>query len=209
MKEFPLILFENADYLAVSKPAGWLSIPPREPKPEVPVLSHWMREQSSTQTAFVIHRLDRFTSGVMLFAKTEGAQKEGTRWFETRIVKKIYHFLASPLPSRPALQIKTAVDGKSALTLFEVIEKSGNAFYGKASPLTGRFHQIREHAKVAGFPLLGDKAYAGLISFQGHHATLAIPRVCLHAYSLETPLGKIVAPLAEDLATLWKEIKNA
>ena len=204
----PLILFENDNYLSVSKPAGWLSIPPREPKPEVPILSHYLREVSSNQTAFVIHRLDRFTSGVMLFAKTEASQKEGTRWFETRIVKKVYHFLAHALPSRPALQIKSDVDGKSAQTLFEVIEKSKSAFYGKASPLTGRFHQIREHAKTAGFPLLGDKAYGGPTELVLGSENLSIPRVCLHAYSLDTPIGKFEAPLAEDLKALWKKIKN-
>ena len=209
MKELPLILFENADYLAVSKPAGWLSIPPREPKPEVPVLSHWLREISSNQTAFVIHRLDRFTSGVMLFAKTEAGQKEGTRWFETRVVKKVYHFFASPLPSRPALQIKTDVDGKSAQTLFEVLEKSKTAFYGQASPLTGRFHQIRDHAKVAGFPLLGDKAYNGAVLLATTEGDLLIPRVCLHAYRLDTPLGRIEAPLSSDLQSLWEKIKHA
>ena len=208
VNDLPTILFENSDYLAVSKPAGWLSIPPREPKPEVPILSHWLREFTPSQSAWVIHRLDRFTSGVMLFAKTEAAQKEGTRWFETRAVKKIYHFLATPLPYRPALQIKSDVDGKSALTLFEVIEKSGNSFYGKATPLTGRFHQIREHAQVAGFPLLGDKAYGGSTSLALKSGLLEIPRVCLHAYSIETPLGKIEAPLSEDLKTLWSTIKN-
>ncbi len=149
-------------------------------------------------TAFIVHRLDRFTSGVMLIAKTKEFHRTANTWFEKRIVKKTYHFLASPPPSRPAVQIKTPVDGKPAQTLFEVLEKTPRVFYGKATPLTGRFHQIREHAAEAGFPLLGDRAFGGAPG----------PRVCLHAHSLETPAGTFIAPLARDLVEFWKEQKE-
>ncbi len=208
MSSTPQILFENDLFLVVNKPAGWLSVPAREPKPTDLVLSHWARDQSSSREAWVVHRLDRFTSGIILFAKSEGSQKTGNTWFEERIVKKVYQFLAAPPPSRPAIQIKTPVDGKSSQTLFEVIQKTDTVFFGRATPLTGRFHQIREHAKDGGFPILGDASCKGLRTVSTKGETLTVPRVCLHAFSLETPVGKFEAPLADDIKTLWEKISH-
>ncbi len=197
MTNIPHLLFQSEDFLAVEKPAGWLSIPAREPKPGDQVLSRWLGETTG-QPVYVIHRLDRFTSGIMLFARSEKTHRLGNVWFQNRLVKKTYHFLASPPPGRPAIQVKTPVDGKPATTLFEVIDKTPTHFYGRATPLTGRFHQIREHAAEAGFPLLGDHAYSGAPS----------ARVCLHAFELETPVGTFTSPLASDLSELWNSLKN-
>ena len=194
--------------MVVNKPAGWLSVPAREPKTTDLVMSHWLRDKSQSGEAWVVHRLDRYTSGIMLFAKTEISQKTGNAWFENREVKKIYLFLASPPPSRPALQIKTPVDGKASSTLFEVVEKSAAVFLGRAIPQTGRFHQIRDHAQEAGFPILGDPSYQGLKNISVKNEKITFERVCLHAASLETPIGKFEAPLASDLQTLWNKIKS-
>jgi 23S rRNA-/tRNA-specific pseudouridylate synthase len=193
----PEILHESDDFVVINKPAGWLSIPAREPKATDLVVSGFLATSKSL-TPFIVHRLDRFTSGVMMIAKNKEAHRLANSWFEKRIVKKIYHFLASPPPSRPAIQIRTPIEGKPSQTLFEVVEVAGDKFYGKATPLTGRFHQIRAHAAEAGFPLLGDRTFRGALG----------PRVCLHAYSLETPEGMFVAPLASDLENFWKELKG-
>jgi 23S rRNA-/tRNA-specific pseudouridylate synthase len=198
MEASPRILFENEDFVALDKPAGWLSVPARHPTPSDLVVSDWLR-QGPLGSAYVIHRLDRFTSGVMLVARNPASHRQGSLWFQNRVAKKIYRFLASPVPSRPAIQIRTPVDGKPAQTLFEVMESASGVFLGQATPLTGRFHQIREHAAEAGFPLLGDKPFGGRPS----------DRVCLHAFSLETPVGKFEAPLAPDLVTLWEHLKHA
>ncbi len=198
MEPTPGILFENEDFVALDKPPGWFSVPARHPTPSDRVVSLWLRE-SAIGSAYMIHRLDRFTSGVMLVAKNPAAHRKGCAWFEKRVAKKIYLFLASPPPSRPAIQIRTPVDGKPAQTLFEAVEASSRYFLGRATPLTGRFHQIREHAARAGFPLLGDKSFGGETA----------ERVCLHAHSLETPVGRFEAPLALDLATLWEKLKHA
>jgi 23S rRNA-/tRNA-specific pseudouridylate synthase len=198
----PRILFENESYWLVDKPAGWLSVPGREPKPGDPVVTGWLREIGAAAGVepFTVHRLDRFTSGIMLYAKTAAAHQQANQWFQDRTVKKIYHFLASPPPSRPAIQVKTPVQGKDAQTLFEQISrhegpKGFSFFYGKATPLTGRFHQIREHARDAGFPVLGDKSTGGAV-FDG------VERVCLHAYELTLPFGTFRAELADDLRRL-------
>ncbi len=197
----PSILFENDDYLVLNKPAGWLSIPARNPKSEDLVLTAWIRAErngSDLIEPFVVHRLDRFTSGVILFAKNPVAHQKANTWFQNREVKKIYHFLASPTPSKPAVQIKTPVEGKPAQTLFEVVAKSGAFFHGKATPLTGRFHQIREHASDAGFPILGDRAFRGLLEMTEDGTRHSFPRVMLHAYELTLPFGTIQAPLPSD-----------
>ena len=197
----PTVLFENEDFWVINKPAGWLSIPARAPKPEDSVLTTYIREHYATRNenqAFVVHRLDRFTSGVILFAKNEVSHQRANQWFQNREVKKVYHFLASPPPLKPAIQMKTPVDGKSAQTLFEVVEKTNQFFQGRATPLTGRFHQIREHAELAGFPILGDQAHHGELNTTIGGNAFTFPRVLLHAYELTLPFGTIQAPLPED-----------
>ena len=206
----PSVLFEDQDFIVLDKPAGWFSIPGRDPGSEVPVLSSWLARHlnlgAEPTNPFIVHRLDRFTSGVILFAKNTESHKKANAWFLKREVKKVYHFLASPPPSRPAVQVRTAIEGKPAQTLFEVIRKNEIVFYGKATPLTGRFHQIREHAQEAGFPLLGDKPYGGLkeIKVKGHF--FSFPHFCLHAQELTLPFGTFQAPLPQDLKTLIEEI---
>jgi 23S rRNA pseudouridine1911/1915/1917 synthase len=210
----PRIVFENDSYWLIDKPAGWLSVPGRpethrDPAASPPVVTEWLKGAYGVRhlggaqvsdTVGVVHRLDRFTSGIMIYAKTALAHEQANSWFMNREVKKTYQFLASPPPSRPAIQIKTPVHGKPAQTLFEVISHhtgpEGQAyFFGKATPLTGRFHQIREHARDAGFPILGDPSTHGL-TFAG------VERVCLHAFELALPFGTFQAPLAADLQAL-------
>ena len=82
----------------------------------------------------------------------------------------------------PAVQIREPVDGKSSQTLFEVIEKNEIACFGKATPLTGRFHQVRDHAAFGGFPILGDQKFGGLATLLIQDEIYKIPRVCLHAF---------------------------
>lgn len=197
----PRIVFENESYWLVEKPAGWLSVPGREPKPTDQVVTKWLASIAPKGVEpFTVHRLDRFTSGIMLYAKSASAHEEANQWFQDRAVKKIYRFFASPVPTRPAIQIKTPVHGKPAQTLFEIISRHRSPtgldyFYGKATPLTGRFHQIREHARDAGFPILGDPSTGGA-TFDG------VERVCLHAYELTLPFGHYQAALPEDLRRL-------
>lgn len=195
------MIFENDDFLALNKPAGWFSIPAREPKESDQVLTEWIKSHHQSE-AWVIHRLDRFTSGIILFAKNTKAQKEGNLWFQERKVKKTYLFMAAPPPRLPAIQIRTPVDGKPAQTLFEVIQKNEFAFFGKATPMTGRFHQIRAHAAAAGFPLLGDEKYAGKTTLMIGDEIIHFPRFCLHAAELQLPFGTFRAELAEDLNQL-------
>lgn len=207
--KLPHIVFENDDYWVIEKPAGWLSVPARHPQASDHVLTDWLSQAASSNVSrspdsprvFTVHRLDRFTSGVMLYAKSEAAHEQANAWFMNRTVKKIYEFLAAPIPSRPALQIKTPVHGKPAQTLFEVIQKfevpgTTPYFWGRATPLTGRFHQIREHARDAGFPILGDPSTGGL-------RLPGVYRVCLHASALTLPFGTFEVPFPAELK-IWE-----
>ena len=203
----PSILHEDADFVVLNKPSGWLSIPGRDPASPEPVLTLWLTEYLKGVAPLIVHRLDRFTSGVILFAKTAEAHQRANSWFLKREVKKVYHFLASPSPSKPAIQIRTDVDGKPAQTLFEVIQKGETYFYGRATPLTGRFHQIREHAKEAGFPILGDKPYGGICQMTIQSTARVFPHFWLHAFELTLPFGKFQAPLPSEFKTLVEELK--
>ena len=212
--KLPEILFINDDFLILQKPAGWLSIPGRTPVPSDCVVSTWVeaylkQEGNSADSAFIVHRLDRFTSGIMLFAKNKEAHQKANSWFQNREVKKIYHFFAAPTPSRPAIQMKTPVDGKAAQTLFEVIIKGTAFFYGRATPLTGRFHQIREHARDAGFPILGDSAYGGVKQLKLNSGQeIYFSHFCLHAFELALPFGNFQAPLPDNLIRLKNALIN-
>ncbi len=195
----PKIIFDHKDYFILNKPAGWYSIPSRSPTPGELNLTSWIKSEMK-QEPWIVHRLDRFTSGVILFAKSREAHREGNRWFAEKIAKKTYHFFASAcagsaLPGRPAVQLKTPIDGKPSQTLFEVIQTKPHFFYGKATPLTGRFHQIREHAQQGHFPLLGDARYG----FDASVAGTDFHRVALHAYELTLPLGTFHAELPKDM----------
>ena len=199
----PQIIYEDDDHILLNKPAGWLSIPGRNGEGQA--LTQWLTQHLNGGTPFVVHRLDRFTSGVMVYAKTAQGHKDACSWFLHHEVQKVYHFLAAPPPSRPAIKIKAPIEGKPAQTLFEVIQSGTQAFYGKATPLTGRFHQIREHARTAGFPLLGDRGYGGAMKLPDQTGKIIeFPRFCLHAYRLKLPFGEFEAPLPDDLSAILK-----
>lgn len=208
MKESPEVLLEGPqatpiqDLIFINKPAGYLSIP--APKAQeasttpVPVLSQWIKDHLHFEPK-IIHRLDRYTSGIIIFAKTLEAQKRASAWFEKREIKKEYYFLAGPTPPQPALKIQQALQGKSAQTLFEVLEThpSKTLFLGKATPLTGRFHQIRIHAKAAGFPLMGDQGHQGLMSWAQGSESVNFPHFALHAGRLKGQHFDLTAPFPQ------------
>ena len=98
----PTILFENADFVAIDKPAGLLSIPDREGK------EHSLKSQLRAKygNIFTVHRLDRGTSGVIVFAKTEDSHKYLSKSFEERSVEKIYQGIVQGAPP----QTKGSID---------------------------------------------------------------------------------------------------
>mgnify|MGYP000739347211 CR=1 FL=1 len=166
------ILHEDRELVAVEKPAGLLSVPGRGADLSDCLLA---RVQLAFPDALLVHRLDRDTSGVMVFALTAHAQRHLSMQFETRITKKTYVARVAgelveksgeidlPLivdwPNRPR-QMVCHETGKPAVTEWKVIKTGGGETRLRLTPKTGRSHQLRVHCLSIGHPILGDPLYA-------------------------------------------------
>jgi 23S rRNA (cytosine1962-C5)-methyltransferase len=185
-----LILFEDEHLLAINKPAGWNTHAPSPFAGEG--VYDWLRHRDPRwATLAIIHRLDKETSGVMVFGRTAEANRSLTEQFASRNTKKKY-FLLTDRPvnfekktalstltrsgekylSRPLRGSSERAETRFA-THSRAAEESGLTLV-EAEPITGRTHQIRVHAAEHGFPILGDTLYGGT----------AAPRVFLHAVEL-------------------------
>ena len=199
------------EWLVIAKPAGWLTIPDRHSsnplaKIRPQVLSDWAKQQASE--IWVVHRLDRETSGVVLFGRTQKAHQQANLWFQSRKVKKVYQCLASGIPNTPVLKINTKIKGFAALTQVEVKESYQEGFLAQVLPRTGRRHQIRIHLAFQGFPLWGDSTYRGLSKIALKSKELTVSRVALHAASLELPTGeRFEAGLPEDFKSWLNSLR--
>ena len=163
------ILFENDAFIAINKPAGLLSIPDREGKE--PSLKSILRERFGN--IFTVHRLDRDTSGVIVFAKDEATHKYLSGIFEDREVEKVYQGLVQgtlpekeghidlPImehPVKPGVMV-TNKHGKASLTDYKVVEELSLYSLVEFRIHTGRTHQIRVHMQALGHPIVCDDTY--------------------------------------------------
>jgi len=224
------VLYEDAELVAIDKLPGDTVVPARgEPAQES--LAHRMAALRG-ERLWVVHRLDRETSGVVVFARSAQSHRDLNRAFEERRVEKEYvaWVAGRPEPSHGRIDIPlhAARRGKSrpagpgepgrqeAVTDY-VLER---AFEGGASPVsrlrllprTGRHHQIRVHLRSRGLPILFDPLYA--CGASPDLAAAPCARLALHAACLTLPSGagrlRIEAPLAPDLAALdaWLESRQ-
>jgi 23S rRNA (cytosine1962-C5)-methyltransferase len=172
----PFMLLEDEHLLVIDKPPG---ISTHAPGPYTSLGIHeWLRRRAPRFAALsILHRLDKETSGVLVFGKTRRANQSLASQFESRTVRKRYVLLSlhDPGPEPRTVRSTGAMDRGEAETSFRRIGIRGDAFLIEASPSTGRTHQIRRHAAQAGFPVLGDAEYGGA----------PFRRVCLHAEELE------------------------
>jgi 23S rRNA pseudouridine955/2504/2580 synthase/23S rRNA pseudouridine1911/1915/1917 synthase len=169
MKISELLIEETEDWIALNKPSGLLSIPDREGK-EVSLKSLLQQKYPAIYT---VHRLDRDTSGLIVFAKNEATHRHLSMQFEGRLTKKIYTGLVSGCPSelKGSINLPLAENmvqrgmmivnrrGKESLTDYEVMENFGICSLLQFRIHTGRTHQIRVHMKEAGHPILCDALY--------------------------------------------------
>jgi tRNA pseudouridine32 synthase/23S rRNA pseudouridine746 synthase len=183
------ILHEDAELLAVNKPAGLLSVPGRGAHLADCLLT---RVQAVFPHALLVHRLDRDTSGVMVFALTPHAQRSLSMQFEKRSTRKVYVARVAgrlepksgtvelPLivdwPNRPR-QMVCHDTGKQAVTDWKVLKSSDAESRVRLMPKTGRSHQLRVHMLALGHPILGDPLYAD-------GAALEFDRMMLHSEEL-------------------------
>jgi len=181
------VLHEDDHLLVVHKPAGWNTHAPSPFAGEG--IYDWLRAREPRWASLaIIHRLDKDTSGVMVFGKSPLANQSLTRQFERREVAKKYLLLTDRPPLRDSVVVKSCVvkDGNRhvsrparpgdalAETSFRVVQRRAETTLIEAQPGTGRTHQVRIHAADAGFPILGDESHGGT----------AAHRVCLHAESI-------------------------
>ena len=166
------VLHADHQLLAVNKPSGLLSVPGKGAHLADCLIS---RVQAAFPEALLVHRLDRDTSGVMVFALTPNAQRHLGLQFEKRQTRKTYvarvwglvepktGTVDLPLivdwPNRP-LQKVDHENGKAAVTEWRVLKQQGETSRVRLTPKTGRSHQLRVHMLALGHPILGDPFYA-------------------------------------------------
>lgn len=172
------ILFEQDDFIVINKPAGLLTIPDRH-NALLPSLSKWLENQYGS--IFIVHRLDKDTSGVIVFAKNETAHKSLSAQFQANATEKKYLGLVTGVVKEKAGSIDTPVmehpvkkgkmtvvkkggaylsaKAKTALTTYKVLESFNLYTLLELQIFTGRTHQIRVHLQSIGHPIAMDELY--------------------------------------------------
>lgn len=190
------ILAEDDDLLAVAKPAGLVVHPAyRHPDGTLTDAVFAYSDRIGLSRPWLLHRLDRETSGVVLFARTELARRALVRQFQQRLVTKRYlavvrgRLLANtgkinaPLCRDPEDRRRVVIldAGKPASTHYQVLATRGDFSLVLVEPLTGRTHQIRAHLAGQGTPLAGDAVYGGATEATD---AAGIGRTLLHAWEV-------------------------
>ena len=169
MKNKVDIIAETEHWIALNKPSGLLSIPDR--KQSEPSLKDWLNEKYGK--VWIVHRLDKFTSGLIVFAKNEATHKNLSQQFEARVVEKFYLGLVhgilmnkegtvdAPIMEHPVKKTTFIVHqkGKASLTEYKVLEEHAQYSWMQFQIHTGRTHQIRVHMKQIGHPIVCDEVY--------------------------------------------------
>lgn len=176
------VVYEDDWLLVVNKPAGLLSVQAagNGSRTLTGILNQDAQERNLNYRLYPCHRLDRQTSGLLIYAKTKGIEKKMADAFRDRKVHKEYIAFAHGKLPRPQGRISSAIEGKSALTKYKVIQQKSNYSVVEVVPVTGRTNQIRIHFKHIGHPLVGEDKFAFRKDF-----ALRSKRLCLHAQELE------------------------
>ena len=206
------ILFEDESILVVDKPAGLLSV--ATDKLEQDTLHHrcveYSRSEKKNGWCFIVHRLDKATSGIMVFAKTEAAKRDLQEQFAQRLVHRHYvalvegksssgradHYLVEDKTLRVHVSEKKTKTSKRAVTMWDVLAEGEDETLLSVIIETGRRHQIRVALAENGTPVVGDKMHGATTNLHG--------RICLHAVALE-----FLHPLTDDPVRFESEFNPA
>ena len=195
-----LVVHEDERLIAVCKPIGQAVIPGRGLKDEP--LAAQVSSRLGTK-AFVVHRIDRDASGLVLFAKDAAAHRILCGLFEGRQMRKLYLVLAQGRLGADGVIEKSlrmcgsgrmgiSAEGKPSVTEFRVKARASDATLLEVEPKTGRRHQIRVHLHSLGHPVLGDRLYGQDRPVGG------VQRLMLHAWKLEFSCPDIAYRLCAD-----------
>jgi 23S rRNA pseudouridine1911/1915/1917 synthase len=186
-----ILIYEDRDLLVVDKPAGLLSIASggETQKTAYWILAEYLRKKGEKRRPAVVHRLDRETSGVMIFAKSDQAKKKMMEHWNDTVTERRYSALAegslageggktdgiinAPLGEDRGGRVIVQEGGKPAVTKWKVLKVGKNHTLLSLELETGRRNQIRAHLSWLGHPVAGDKKYAA--------RTDPLKRLCLHA----------------------------
>ncbi|MDD5408992.1 MAG: RluA family pseudouridine synthase [Candidatus Omnitrophica bacterium] len=202
------IVYEDDWLLIVDKPAGLLSVPTpkKESRTLTSILNQDAAEKGLKYSLRPCHRLDRDTSGLVIYAKGKSIEKKMTDAFRERLVQKKYIAFVHGKLAYQEGKINSAIEGKNALTKYKVLEEKNNYSVVEVSPVTGRTNQIRIHFKDIQHPLVGEDRFVFRKDF-----TLRFKRVCLHAKYLEFKHPQngntvaVEAPLPEDMQSFLQD----
>jgi 23S rRNA pseudouridine1911/1915/1917 synthase len=224
------ILYRDQDLIVLNKPAGMAT----QPAPsryqgtvyaELQKLLTDPNRKSLRPSIGMMQRLDRDTSGVMVFSIHQRAHKKMTEAFQGRDIDKVYWALVAGRPLEDQgrfcsqlarrrstnLTVSVARGGKPAETHYRLLHTTGQVSLVEVRLITGRSHQIRAHFSEAGLPLLGDTAYGGALTF--NH--LSVPRQMLHSRQLSFchPVTgeklSFTAPLPSDFTTVVQHVDGS
>ncbi|MCB0652794.1 MAG: RNA pseudouridine synthase [Saprospiraceae bacterium] len=197
MKELE-ILFENGDFIIINKPAGLITeVNPFEPVNVESLVLDYISKSKRKAFVGVVHRLDRVTSGVMVFAKKKSILKQINASFEHKQVQKNYwtivgqkppeasgtlkHFLIKDQQNKRAEIFPTKrKDSKPCSLRYKIIDQKDGFYLLEVSPEGGKYHQIRAQLSFIGCPIIGDEKYGSKKKYK----PLSI---CLHARTLSFP----------------------
>ena len=234
------ILYEDNDLVAINKPSGLMTHPDgrsdeetasdwfAKTYPQSALVGETQKLQNGTEIIRpgIVHRLDRETSGVLVFAKTPQAHAMLKEAFQNHDAQKTYLAFIYGVPkerkgiinfpigrSNKDFRLRSAQPKakgilRDALTRWEIVSDNGTHSLIKAMPETGRTHQIRVHMKAIHHPIVGDSLYA-----PKQKADLGFSRLGLHAWKLEIHLSDgaskvLTAPVPEDMAQAMRKFPH-
>jgi 23S rRNA pseudouridine1911/1915/1917 synthase len=190
------IVHEDRNVIVVDKPAGLLAAP--TPESDLQNLAALLGE-GRDRPVYVVHRIDLFTSGLLVYAKTEAANRLLSERFREHDIEREYLAVVDGRFPEETREVNAPVGGRRAVTRFEVRERFGDVATSLGARLeTGRTHQIRIHCQKVGHPVLGDAEY-------GRRTRNDPPRMALHAARLGFPSPgggeplRFTSPWPEDL----------
>ena len=173
------VLWQNADYLVADKPAGLLSCDGAKSAESI------LREQENLPSLKAVHRLDRDTTGCLLFAKSQAALDAAIEMFKAHRVQKVYHAISLGAFRYAHQIIDAPLDGRPAMSRVSREASSPDASFLRIRIDTGRTNQIRRHLASVRAPVVGDRVFG--IKSAADPRLMQVPRLMLHASTLALP----------------------